>query len=87
MEGVKLIDDHTLEIHLSIPNHDFELDLAHPVASVLKTENAGLWDGFWSNDFDPQPSNPAEAPAIELYSDLLPVGAGPFRTDRLRFEQ
>ena len=46
LEGVKLIDDRTLEIHLSIPNHDFELDLAHPVASVLKTETQVSGTGF-----------------------------------------
>ena len=79
LAGVEIIDDHTVEVQLSNPNHSFELDLAHPVASVFKTENAGLWDGFWSNDFDPQPADPAEAPAVELYSDLLPVGAGPFK--------
>ena len=79
--GVDVIDDRTIEIHLSRTNRSFELALAHPVASVLKKENLAHWDGLWSNDIDPYPAGPdiQPSPAIELYSDLLPVGAGPFR--------
>lgn len=81
LEGVKIVDDRSLEVHLSLPNHNIELALAHPVASVLKTENIAHWDGLWSNNVDPHPADPESdlAPAVELLSDLLPVGAGPFK--------
>ena len=81
LEGVDVIDDRTIEIHLSSTNRSFELALAHPVASVLKMENLAHWDGLWSNDIDPYPAGPyiQPSPAIELNSDFLPVGAGPFR--------
>ena len=81
LEGVKVIDDSTLEIRLSTPNHNFEFALAHPVASVLKIGNADHWDWLWSNDFNPHPVNPETNPlhAVELNSELLPVGAGPYK--------
>ena len=81
LEGVNVIDDRTIEVHLSKPNHSFETSVAHPVAFVLKMENVGHWDGYWSNDVDPHPVDALEnpPPAVALHSDLLPVGAGPFK--------
>ena len=79
LEGVEIIDDRTVEIRLSTPNHNFELALAHPVASVFNTSNAAYWDGLWSNNADPHSADPAKSPSVELYSEMLPVSAGPFK--------
>ena len=73
LEGVQVIDERTLVVHLSEPVAHFPMLLALPVASVVKKENVEQWGVSWNTE---------GAIVVEGQNSTfteLPVGAGPFR--------
>ena len=71
MEGLRAVDDQTLEVRLARAVPNFPLMIANPVAAVLKPDNALLWDETWSNAGIIQETR--------FDGTNMPVGAGPFR--------
>ena len=76
LAGVTVVDERTLEVDLAEPNANFRLHMAHPVAFVVKSDNAKSWERLWPDSFN-QPG--AVFPAVQLTPDQLPAGAGPFK--------
>ncbi len=72
--GVEVVDDRRLKVKLSVERYDFDILIADPVAAVLKRENVAAWRDVWSND-----SDPVLSPRVDLSTESLPVGAGPFK--------
>ena len=76
LAGVDAVDDRTLAITLEEPSFSFEMNLAHPVASVVNSKDTQLWEELWDNETD---HYAIDAPSISIVGDRLPSGAGPFR--------
>ena len=72
LTGVIVVDDRTLQVHLTHPRAEFISLLADPVASVLKKDNVLKWMTRWEGDG-------AEDILGQTTEDNLPVGAGPFK--------
>lgn len=72
LTGVVVVDDRTLQVQLMQPRAEFVTLLADPVASVLKKENALVWNSYWQNAL-------GYVESITLNKNDLTVGAGPFK--------
>ena len=73
LPGVRVVDDSSLVVNLSVPVPDFPMLLADPVAAVLKHENVAQWGAMFAN---------GEQPTLLLRDHIeqpeMPIGAGPF---------
>ena len=70
--GVTIVDDRTIQVHLTHPRAEFISLLADPVASVLNQENVLRWMTKWEGDG-------SQDILGQTAEDNLPVGAGPFK--------